>query len=364
MALKTITGGMWIPTCFAPVATDETVYVIDAAGEKAALIFECPQDGVLDRFDAHVAVVTNTPDNLRFSFQGVSPTGLPDGVILGATGNAFVNYATPVTAGWKSTNFGEPLTVTRGQKIAAVVDIPVFTLGDSVTLRCLTAQTSIIPYGVSATSTRQSQNLLVVGLHYTTGYAIISPTLPAVSEITSVTITASSNPDEYALAFSFPGPFKINLAQFYANVDAGADFEVILYGADGATPLAPAQAYDGDQTGSTAPRNITSFLSSEVMGLANTVYRLAFRPTTSGANLGLYYAGFASLALMETRSGGASFFLSTRVNQGGAWTDHNSGTFRVPFYSLNVSALDDGAGGGGGGGVIGGGGSGFGETWG
>lgn len=363
MALRSLAGGLWVPTGYPLLANDESVYVIDASGEKAALILRCPRDGVLDRFDAHVAVVTNSPDNgLRFSFQGVNlTTGQPDGTILGATANASVTYAHPVATGWKSTNFTESVTVTRGQLIACVVDIPTFTAGDSVTLRATGPHNSLLPYGVSATSTKQRNLLLALGLHYTDGYAFISPTLSGANDIVaSPALTTGTTPDEYALAFSLPFPFKLNVAQLLLTVEAGADFDVVLYDADGVTPLST-QAHDGDVTAGTQALNVTSFLASEVTLLANTIYRLALRPSTGSFNISVVYAAFASLALMETKSGGSAFFSSTRTNAG-AWTDYNSGTFRCPFYTLNVSAVDDGVSAGGGG--VAGGGVSFGESWG
>lgn len=352
MALTALTGGVWIPTCTTGFFTyDETVLVIDASGEKAALILQCPKAGVLDRFDAHVAVVTNSPDNgLRFSFQTVSDvTGLPTGTLLGATTNAQVTYAHPVTTGWKSTTFAETVTVTRGQKIACVIDIPSFTAGDSVTMRAYDQQLHGFPYGISATSTRQGVNVPIIGLHYTDGYAYISPTLPAITDATNLGVNVNTaGADEYALAFSLPFPYKLNAVQAILVVDAGADFEWVLYDSDGTTVLA-VLTYDGDVTSSAGLRAYHAFLQSEVTLLANTTYRLSVRPTTVN-NVAVYFYAYPSLAAMESKPGGGAFFLSTRLNQGGSWTDYNSGTFRCPHYSLNVSALDDGVSAGGGGG--------------
>lgn len=350
MALQSLTGGLWVPTPANGFAFDETLYVIDATTERVALIVRCPKAGVIDRFDAHVGVVTNSPDNgLRFSIQGVSlVTGLPDGTILGATSNAFVTYAHTVTTGWKATDFGETVTVTRGQLIALVIDIPTFAAADSICMRAIqSVHQSLFPHGVSVTVTKQGQYIPWFALHYTDGYALISPTLPAPSEITSVTFNSgTAGADEYALAFSLPFPCKLNAATIFMMADAAADFEVLLYGSDGATVLSTL-THDGDVTSGAVLKNAFFYLGTEVTLLANTTYRLAVRPTTVNS-VYLAYHSYSNLALMETKGGGGAFYLSARLNQGGSWTDYNSGTFRSPHISLNFSAFDDAVSAGGG----------------
>jgi hypothetical protein len=351
MTLQTLSGGgVWVPNFEHDNHTvASNAYVIDASGEIAALIFRCPKDGTLDRFDALVGAVSNSPDNgLRFSFQGVSATtGLPDGTILGATSNAFVTYAHSVTTGWKSTNFGETVTVTRGQLIACVVDIPTgFTAGDNIAMSHIASNSnSGLPYGILATSTKQTSNLLIVAPHYTTGYVQISSVLPGIDTSTSVSYNSGTGTaDEWGMGFQIPFPAKLDRVSAQLAVGAGGDFEVIVYGSDGTTVLATL-AYDGDVNGSSATMPYEFVLQSELTLTANTTYRVTIRPTTAN-NVALQYFTFQSADLMATMSGGSNFYMTSQLNQGGSWTDYNSGTFRRPKMSLYLTALDDGAGGG------------------
>lgn len=345
MALQSLPGGVWVPPPInGNMTIDAAVFVIDAAGEQAALIFRCPKAGNIDRVDFGVTV-SNSPDNgLRASLQGVSATtGLPDGTILGATNNAFVTYAHTVTTGWKSTNFGEVAAVTRGQLVAAVVDIPSFTAGDSVTVsRHASGLTSNFPYAISATNTKQTANLPVFGIHYTDGYAYLTPSLCAADTTAFVQYAVNTGTaDEWGLGFQVPYPCKLNMVQVTLGVDAGADFEVLVYGADGTTVLGTL-TQDGDVTGAASASPLVFYAGSEITLAKNTTYRVTIRPTTTNLVLMFYYT-FQSLALQDTLEGGQAFYMTSQLNQGGTWTDYNAGTFRRPRICLNLSACDDAA---------------------
>jgi len=345
MSLAALGGaGAWIPTAV-PLdpASGAATFVLDAAGEMAALIVRCPKAGTIDRFDFNVSTVTNSPDNgLRASIQGVdAATGLPDGTVLGATSNAFVTYAHTVTTGWKSTNFGEAVTVTRGQLIACVVDIPSFTASDSVAILSVNGNAAGFPYGISATSTKQGGSLPVFALHYADGYAAVSPFLPGASAHAD-TVAYNVNTgtaDEWGLAFSLPVPARLSAVSVVMAVVAGADFEVVVYDSDGSTALATL-AHDGDVTVGTGTATYTVPLASAITLAANATYRVTIRPTTTN-NVTLRYLPFASLDLLATMDGGTAFYMTSRLNQGGAWTDYNSGTFRRPRISLLLSAFSD-----------------------
>lgn len=350
MSLQTILGGgLWAPPILTEIFESASTYVIDAAGEQVALIMRAPRAGVIDRFDFNIHAVGNSPDNgLRASLQTVDlTTGLPSGTILGATNNGFVTYAHTVTTGWKSTNFGETVTVTKGQLIALVIDIPSFTVGDSVTIKhVLSAHVSGFPHGVSATATKNATAIPVIALHYTDGYAVSSVVAPPI--LAWVTATYASNTgtaDEWGLAFSVPVPCALDAVAAYLTLNAGGDFEVILYDS-GDTPLATL-SHDGDVAQGSSSRLYQFQLSTAVNLTANATYRLTIRPTTT-TNVSLIYWTFQSLELMNTMGLGTAGYMTSRLDQAGAWTDYNSGTFRKPAIFLNFSAFDDGVSAGGG----------------
>lgn len=346
MALQaTKAGGFWFPEAAGMIipTVGNGTFIIDATGEQAALILRCPKAGTLDRFDFNIGAVGNSPDNgLRASFQGVSATtGLPSGTILGATNNAFVTYAHTVTTGWKSTNFGETVTVTRGQVIACVIDIPSFTASDSVSITGLEFWVNCgLPYGVSATSTKRSDRLPIIGLHYTDGYVPLGPSFPAILAATSVTYKVdTATADEWGLAFQVPFPCKLNQATALLGVQAGADFEVLLYDGNGTTVL-DTVTHDGDVTQGVGTIAYHFTLAADVTLVANTVYRVTIRPTTTNTVTFAYFT-FNSADLMSTMPGGDNCYMTSQINQGGTWTDYNSGTFRRPRMSLHFTAFDD-----------------------
>lgn len=338
--LQPVVGGLWTPY-IADVSLGNNIYIIDLAGEVAVLVFRCPRDGVLDRFDFNLDTVTNSPDNgLRASFQGVSATtGLQDGVILGGTNNAFVTYAHVVAAGWKSTNFGETVTVTRGQLIAGVIDIPTFTASDSVAIGHVGLISSVFPYGISATSTKSAQRYPIIVPHYTDGYAFISPNMPAVLSTPSVGFHVNTaTADEYGTTFKFPFPFRLNAVAFLMTTAAGADFETVVYDQNGTTVLSSV-AYDGD----VAVASIGFFhahMQTELILNANTIYRATVRPTTA-TGVTFLHRSFNSADLMATSEGGLDFYMTTRLDQGATWTNWNAASpgFKKLPIMFNIAAL-------------------------
>jgi hypothetical protein len=343
MALQAFQGGLWIPSwkSTGSVAIDTTTFLMDAAGEYTALIGRVPKAGTLTRFEAFIAAVGNAPDNgLRFSFQGVSlTTGLPDAVITQSITTA-VN--TPAAAGWLNPgDFGASRTVARGDLLALVVDIPTFVAGDSVTVGGTTYLASAVnfPYSARITGTKSGTTLPLVGLRYSDGtFAYLGPDIWAMQSIGASNIGTTSTPDEAGLAFTVPVPCRLAGVQLaVATGAAGRDYEIVIY--DAANTVLLTQACDADVVAVTTTALHTHLLTSPITLTPNVVYRVIMKPTTTGL-VGLNYAAFNALALMDSAEGGRDWYLTTRTDAG-AWTDFNSGTFRKPRISLLFDAFDD-----------------------
>jgi hypothetical protein len=351
-AAQTISGGgLWIPSPhigLVPTVTGTLTYLIDAASEKACLVFQAPKTGNLDRFDTGVTV-GNSPDNgLRFSFQSVdATTGQPTGTILGATNNASVTYAHSVTTGWKSTNFTEVAAVTRGDVIAACVEIPSFTASDSVTVTRTAGISRVegFPYGISTVSTKEGAYLPAIAIHYTDGYVSLGPQTFLGSDTTSNVAFKqdTGTADEWGMAFSLPFAFKLNAVHAFISIAAGANFDLVVYDSDGSTALATI-SHDGDITQGITGAQYTFFTQSELTLSANTTYRVAFKPSQTSANVTLQYMTFQSAALMSAMEGGSDFYMTSRLDAGGSWTDYNSGTFRRPLMALQITPVSSGGG--------------------
>lgn len=340
-------GGFWLPT-----RTDEnttginaTVYRIDLSGEIAAMVVRAPKAGNLTRCEAYINTVTNAPDNgLRFSFQDVSTsTGLPDGVVDQSATIAMGS----VTAGWGNPgDFDMARTVTRGEVVACVVDIPTFTSMDDVGMGGYnTSSTSGFPYGVSATNTKNGTTLMPVGLRYDDGtYAYVAAELRTATAITSRSYQNDTTPDEFGVAFSLP--FKTTLAGFSAHLrfnSANNSADAVVY--DGAGMAQVTDTLDGDVTSSvTSARWYNHYFSTPVTIAPNTTYRLVFKAGSSTLSTEVWYDQLNAVSLMETSEAGQLFY-GTQRTDAGAWTDYNSGTFLRPHISLYFTGLNVPAGG-------------------
>lgn len=340
MAKVAFGEGFWIGASMdhqGPTISSGT-YRIDATGEYSALIFRAPKDGDLDRFDFNVATVTNSPDNgLVAGFEGVDGSGLPDGTYLGATANAKTTYAHTLTTGWKSTNFGEVATVTRGQLIAATLRIPSFTASDDVTFSHSTYGTHSFPYGVT-NGTKQATNLPIFIPHYDSGYEYIASWLPGASASGAFAYNASFGEDEVGIAFSLP--FDCTITKIFWSGERNAGGSYHLYQYDAASTLLSDQTIDMDHFQSASAQSSEIVLDDPLLVTANQLYRITARELAGTHNLGLNYYTMASAALMDTMPLGQNGYCTSRVNGAGAWTDYNSGTIRVPRIALFVSEIE------------------------
>ena len=321
-----------------------TTFQINANGERAALIMRVPKTGTVDKFAARIHTVTDAPDNgARFSFQDVDlSNGLPDGSV-----DQFATVASgSVTAGWLDPGtFDSGRSVTRGDYLALVIDIPTFTAGDNFAVggSATVSNSMQFPYGVS-NSAKDATNFPAFALHYNDSTWTWIPHVYPHSSVSSVTYNSGTGTaDEWGTAWSVPFPCKAWGVEVNLAVASGADFEAILYDSDGSTALATT-AHDGSLATTAGTARLALPFPSEVSLTANTNYRVAIRPTT-GNNVTLSYMVLPDGDIMRyCWEGGDNLYMTSRLNQTGAWTDYNSGTFRRVPISLLVSAFDNGSG--------------------
>lgn len=339
-------------------AFDTTSFQINASGEVAVLVAKAPIAGTIDRFATIMSTVANTPDNgLRFSLQGVSTTtGLQDGTIIEGT-NAFATVASgSVGPGWLDPGaFATSHTVTRGELLAWVIDIPTFTAGDDVTTRGMSGvgtNISNLPYSIRATNTPSATLFPIIVAHYTDNggfWQQISPIIvPATGALAAVTFDADTTPDEVGAVFIPTQPCRLDMVVLPIGTDAaGANFEVIVY--DGSGNALDTVSYDGDQlgvSGGGAVITLDHWLSSSLTLAAGDTYRIVVKPTTTN-NVRINYLPIADAAIGAVPGKLANFYVTTRVNAGG-WTDYNNAGdgYRFPTMTLGFDACHSGAGGG------------------
>lgn len=355
MAFQSINGGVWLPNrndeSF--VAIGSSTFVMDAAGELAAFVCEVPKSGNLVGFEAYIGAVTNPLDNgLRFSFQTPSPTtGLPDGVV-----DQFVTTAagTPSAAGWLNPgNFDAPRAVTAGDEIALVIDNPSFTAGDSIAIGGMVASTDLtFPFAVRGTNTKDENELPIFALRYDDGsYGLVYTEVWPAQSFNTWALETDTSPDEAGLAFQVPFPCQLTEVAWVGRTSSASNaYDIIVY--DNADNVVGSKTgIDGDiGVNTTSNRYHCRRLSSPVDIDANSTYRVVIKPTSSTLIMRVFYAEFASLALMQCIDGGPNIWATERTDAG-AWTNFNNGTdgYRLPRISIRLQGFDDGVGGGGGG---------------
>jgi hypothetical protein len=166
-------------------------------------------------------------------------------------------------------------------------------------------------------------------------FACLTDTVPLVS-ITATSVNSGSTPDEYCLKFRLPFPVRVFGLKVFG---ACQDTEIGLY-PDSGSALA---------TGVPLPASATIgvlryiLFSSPVNLLANTYYRISWKPTSITSRSIPVYT-IASAAVREAFDLGLNFALGTRAD-GGSWTDDETKFIQA---GLMVSGADDGSGGGGG----------------
>lgn len=338
------------------VALDTSTLVMDASGELVEMILQVPITGTVDRFGAVIAAVTNTPDNgLRFSFRDVSlSTGLQD-----TTVDQFATVASgSVATGWLDPGaFDSSRSVTRGDRLACVLDFPTFVAGDSVTTQSLNlfGASNVAGYPYTALNgAKNATRMAQFGLHYTDSGGFWVPIgghgMTLCSARTAVSIDTGTTPDEVGNAFTLPFPAKLNKVMVVLqSTVAASDFDLVLYDSGG-TPVAT-QSFDGDvYAGTGSNRFAFLHLASEVSLSANTLYRIVIKPTTTN-NVSMTYQVLA--ATTATMIGGGNIYMTQRTDAG-AWTNYNNGTdgYRFLEMALGLSAFDDAVSAGGGGAPI------------
>jgi hypothetical protein len=344
MALEEMIGGFIFPQIppAGPGSFSFLDTVIDASGEKVGFVFQAPKSGVLHGFEFRLAGSPPVAANgLRLSFRNMDPASL--GADLSTT-LAYRTTGAISAVGWirtdimtdDGTDTGTPLTVTRGQKVACLIEFENFTAGDTCTMRNLSCHTVGSLHTIAhigGTWTGSSASSPIAALKYQDGtYPSLGGNIyPISSGTSSYSLSSSTTPDELAMRFSFPTDVLIGAA--WVRVDLDADMDLILYdGADNVIEsISILSIHRGANLGVimeyvfTQPRRIS----------ANETYRLSLKPTTT-TNSTVYCYTADQPEMLELLEGGALWALSSRTD-GGDWAD--SSTVR-PWMGVRIVGID------------------------
>lgn len=138
-------AGLEVPTrVLSNTQTPFSDLLIDAAGEKVAIVFRAPKTGTLDRAEFKLDAVTQAPvSGLRVSFQDVgaadgNPDGTQDQFRTVPQGSISAGaWVVPGLMTSDGTDGGTKRSVTKGDLIAFVVEFDSFAAGDSLEVRCM-----------------------------------------------------------------------------------------------------------------------------------------------------------------------------------------------------------------------------------
>ena len=330
------------------------VSTMDASGEGAGWVIEAPKTGNIKAVGFEVGTVTNNPDNgLRVALQNLT-SGLP-------SAETHFRVVTPVTANtWHETGIisddgtdtGALRAVTRGDRLAITIDFESFVVGDSLQIRYASNLgfagqfSGGFPYviqdvGSGWAKTGSGEDMLVVAVQYDDDiWYPVSNAAPISVAGSVLSVTSSSDPNEFALKFQLSVPMRCaGLAYRVSHATPNTGNTIgQLYDAAG-NILATGGTLSSLLSGNTTTGNTfwVRFPTSVELA-ANTTYRLGVRSSSTG-NVDFYFVSANSVALMNAMPNGTNFSYSQRAYSAGAgvWTDVATS---VPMITPLIDAID------------------------
>lgn len=333
MALQTIPGGLWIPHPYllGDAGVTFNVMLLNGSSEKAAGVFRAPKTGTISKVGFLTGTVTTgVTVDVRLETVDLA-NGDPSGTLLGTNSNGSQVIADSDDNTWFTTTLTTGVAVTKGDLLAVVIANA--GSGDLNIRHKRIDRPSKFPYTDHFTASwTKNNNSSVFSLEYSDGSYAYSPGVWPASTQINPGYGSGSDPDEKALIFQLPFPFRVT--GVWVSIDLeGAPADIILYDSDGTTELRNT-SLDPDVVFSNQARIILlSFAGTDSLS-ANTNYRLSSKPT-SATQIKLGEFDVDAVAIMDAFEGGQNFHHSERTNAG-AWTEI---TTRRPLMGLLIDAV-------------------------
>lgn len=302
--------------------------LLDAAGEKAAFVLQCPKTGNIHKLHFGVSfLVTSTSTDVRLETVDAT-TGDPSGTLEGTNTNGTLAV---VTDGWHVITLTADAAVTKGDLVALVI-APSGTPSYRVNLSNAGGTTGIPYTDHFAAAWTKGGIPPCCALEYDDGsFAYMPGTIPA----TALNVHAISNatdPDEIALKFTLPHSCRVAGAWIMAERDG--DVDLVLYDSDGSSVL-ESVSLDTNISGFNTGRLHLALFDTPVTLLANTAYFLSAKPSSATA-LDVYSFDVDTAAVLDQMAGGQAFHYREAVN--GTWDA--ALTTRRPFMGLIIDGID------------------------
>lgn len=361
-------GGMWTPypvTFLAAIAgiDDDQLLLDEAEGwNKAAYTFICPVSGTLDTLEFYCDFNSSDPaTTLKVSFQNLDSDDLPDGNVdqyrIITVGDFATVWIAPGLMTDDGTDTGVKRTVTRGQKLACVVEFESSNTGDLIGLGMIHMQEDTVRRSVggclyNSGAWSRLSGAGVGALKYQenpfTGqeYYPMPEFIPA-NGLNITAINTGTTPDEMGLEFAFPANVRIGGASMSLTTSTdGAAFDCVLYDhANAVLDTVPMKLHTELFPGNGYTYWTVKF-SRDWLIEANQPYKVTVKPS-SATSLILLELSFADSLILSNVYG-----YRDNGNNEHAWISvsrTNNGTFSqtasLPLISLNITGVDMDAGG-------------------
>ncbi len=338
MTLAALDGTIELPQLGRmPLSTSFGSYLLDAAGEKAAMVFVAEESGTVDRLGFLTRTVT-TAQTLKISLQGVNASGDPDGTIKGATNSASGTQASPASNTFYEVTLTETATISAGDKLAIVVEFDSTAGNLNIGVRS-PGQPKLPTYAdlyTTAWTKDTSGQFLFASLRFNDASYPRLTVFPCNAN-DGVSVSTTTTPDEVGNVILLNAP--VTSFGIRARIDLDGDCDAVLYDSSG-TSLASASLVSAQRF--KAGPDIADWVFATPVDLTAGTYRVVLKPTTTTA-ITAYRVTVFTAAAMGHFDLGTDCYATTRVDAG-SFTDATTQRYQV---ALLASQIDDGAGSGG-----------------
>jgi hypothetical protein len=366
-------GGAWTPYPVIPLDGSPTINLTAFISEadnftKVAYTLVCPVSGDLDMFEVYMSEVADDTTTIKFSFQDLDANGLPDGVVdqyrVVTIGDIASTWVSPGLMTSDGTDGGTLRTVTRGQKIAAVIEFDSSNTGDLIEFGAVSINEDGIRrmhagykyYDANEAEWFLVGNGVAVGALRYTGpkYFPMLDCLP-ITGFTETTINTGTTPDEIGVAFSTHFDFMLGDVAFcLSGAVNGAGWDAVLYDPSGtAIETVAMKLYTSLFTGYTY---WSAKFSNDRRITANEIWRVTVKPS-SASSIKLLEVSFNDTAIRDglfqnttfpegtdpdVISNNVAVFQGCTRTDGGEW----STDAYLPLISFHVTGVEQVTGGG------------------
>jgi hypothetical protein len=331
------TGPIYFPSLFWSTQNSSFgTFVLDAANEKAGMIFTVPKAGTISKVGFTTRTVT-TGATVDVRIETVGGDGFPTGTLWATNTNGAQVIADANDNTWFLKSLTAGAVVAEGDIIAVVVVTP---SGGNMEIGRARFDEYMFPYTAHFTSSwakATNTGTPLVALEYNDGSYGVADGVYPITSITAVSYNSGSTPDEKGLILSLPFKCRAIGAWAKCSPTAGGTMRYKLYDSDGSTVLAQTPSLDQDIILSTDGNNYHCRFTSAVTLQKDAAYRLTILPETATDVQPMGF-GVNAAAIMDSFCGGQNIHLTTRTD-GGSWSQ--TATERLAM-GLLIDQFDDG----------------------